>query len=133
MPVAEFHFREGQYTEDQIKAMSNAVQQSLIEVLKIPSDDFFQLIFEMPEGRFLHTRSFLGLNYSKDLIVLRVTFIQGRPREVIAALHKELNSRIVAATGIAPDDLMTLFCELPGENGSFGRGESQRAGAIKQA
>jgi Tautomerase enzyme len=75
----------------------------------------------------VHTPSFLGLHYSDDLIVLEITFIAGRPKETRLALLKELNERVVDATGISPDDLMILLYELPGENISFGRGLAQRA------
>ncbi|PYM81458.1 MAG: tautomerase family protein, partial [Candidatus Rokuibacteriota bacterium] len=44
-------------------------------------DDFFQIIHVLPPTQFLHTRSFLGLNYSDDLILLEITFISGRPKE----------------------------------------------------
>ena len=81
----------------------------------------------LPPRRFVHTPSFLGLTYSEDFILLELTFIAGRPKETRLALLKELNDRIVAATGISPDDLSVLLYELPGENISFGRGLAQRA------
>jgi hypothetical protein len=49
-------------------------------VLRIPPDDFFQIIHILPRSQFLHTPSFLGLKYSDDLIILEVTFISGRPK-----------------------------------------------------
>ena len=52
----------------------------LISALGIPPEDFFQIIHVLPRGRFLHTPSFLGLNYSDDLIILEITFISGRPK-----------------------------------------------------
>jgi len=99
----------------------------LISVLKIPPDDFFQIIHELPRNRFLHTRSFLGMNYSDDLILLEIAFIAGRPKETRLVLLKELNERIVAGAGISPDDLMIQLSEYPGENFSFGQGLAQRA------
>jgi hypothetical protein len=127
MPLAKIHILEGQYDEQRLGKLSQAVQQSLIGVLKIPPDDFFQIIHELPRRRFLHTPSFLGLKYSDDFIVLELTFIAGRPKETRLALLKELNARIVAGTGISPDDLMIQFIEVPGENISFGQGLAQRA------
>jgi hypothetical protein len=57
------------------------VQNGLISALGIPPEDFFQIIHVLPRGRFLHTPSFLGLDYSDDLIILEITFISGRPKE----------------------------------------------------
>src|SRR5258707_8308067 len=52
--------------------VSKAVQDALMSVLKIPSDDFFQIIHELPRNRFLHTPSFVGMKYSDDFILLEV-------------------------------------------------------------
>ena len=133
MPLAKIHFLEGRYDERRLGKLSQAVQEALIGVLKIPSDDFFQIIHELPRKRFLHTPSFLGLKYSDDFIVLELSFIAGRPKETRLALLKELNARIAAGTGISPDDLMIQMVELPGENISFGQGLAQRAFVSKTA
>jgi hypothetical protein len=45
----------------------------------VPPEDFYQLIFELPKNRLLHTPSFVGMHYTDDLIILDLTFIQGRP------------------------------------------------------
>ena len=127
MPLAKIHVLEGRYDEQRLANVSTAIQEALISVLKIPSDDFFQIIDELPRNRFLHTPSFLGMKYSDDFIVLEVAFISGRPKEIRLALLKELNARIVARAGISPDDLMIQLVEGPGENFSFGQGSAQRA------
>jgi hypothetical protein len=127
MPVAKIHVLEGQYDEARLGKVSSAVQNGLISALGIPPDDFFQIIHTLPRGRFPHTQSFLGLNYSDGLILLEITFISGRPREKRLGLLKALNDEVVAAAGISPDDLMITVYEVPGENISFGRGLAQRA------
>jgi hypothetical protein len=127
MPVAKIHVMEGQYDEPRLGRVSGAVQDSLRGILKIPPDDFYQIIHVLPKNRFLHTPSFLGLKYSDELILLEVTFISGRPKETRLALLKEINDRVVAAAGISPDDLLIMLYEIPGENVSFGQGLAQRA------
>ena len=127
MPVAKIHVLEGRYDERRLANVSKAVQEALISILKIPADDFFQIILELPRNRFLHTPSFLGMNYSDDFIFVELAFISGRPKETRLALLQELNARIVAGTGISPDDLMIQLSEAPGENFSFGQGLAQRA------
>jgi hypothetical protein len=127
MPLAKIHVREGQYDEARMNGVSAAIQKALINVLKVPSDDFFQIIHVLPRSRFRHTPSFLGLKYSDDLIVLELTFISGRPKDTRLALLKELNERITGRAGTSPDDLMIQLYELPGENISFGQGLAQRA------
>src|ERR1700682_5178716 len=132
MPLAKIHVLEGRYDERRLTSVSRAVQEALIGILKIPPDDFFQIIYVLPRNRFLHTPSFLGLKYSDDFILVELAFIAGRPRETRLALLKELNARIVAGAGVSPDDLMIQLSELPGENFSFGQGLAQRA-SVSQA
>ena len=133
MPLAKIHVAQGRYDEARLVKVSSAIQDALMNTLKVPPEDFFQLIFELPPKRFLHTPAFVGLHYSDDLIVLDVTFIQGRPEETRLALLKDINTRVSAAARISPDDLMITFYEVPGENISFGQGEAQRANAVVHA
>ena len=127
MPLAKIHVLQGQYDEARLGRVSSAVQNGLISALGIPPEDFFQVIHILPRSQFLHTPSFLGLNYSADLILLEVTFISGRPQEKRLRLLKALNDSVVSAAGISPDDLLIVLYETPGENISFGRGLAQRA------
>ena len=133
MPLAKIHVVEGRYDQARITKISGAIQAALMNTLGVPAEDFFQLIFELPKSRFLHTPSFVGMHYTDDLIILDVSFIQGRPKEKRAALLKDLNTRVAAAAGISPDDMMITFYEIPGENISFGQGEAQRANAVVAA
>jgi 4-oxalocrotonate tautomerase len=127
MPVAKIHVLEGRYDEARLGRVSTAVQQGLISALGIPPDDFFQIIHVLPTTQFRHTRSFLELTYSDDLILLEITFIAGRPKEKRLGQLKALNDAVVTAAKISPDDLLITLSETPGENVSFGRGLAQRA------
>jgi hypothetical protein len=133
MPLAKIYVLEGRYDESRIAKISSAIQSALMNTLRVPSEDFFQLIFKLPKNRFLHTPSFVGMHYSDGLIILEIAFIQGRPKETRLALLKDINARVTAAAGISPDDMMIALYELPGENISFGQGEAQRANAIARA
>src|SRR6266478_697990 len=118
MPLAKVHVLEGQYDKARLGKMSEAIQKTLIEVLGIPPDDFFQIHHVLPRDRCLHTPAFLGQKYSDDMILLELTFITGRPKETRLALLKSLNERIVAAVQISPADLVVMLYEIAGENAS---------------
>jgi hypothetical protein len=130
MPLAKIHVLEGRYDSDRIAKASDAIQAALMNTLRVPADDFYQLIFELPKNRFLHTSSFVGMHYTDDLIILDITFIKGRPKETRLALLKDINVRVAAAAGLSPDDILISLHELPGKNISFGQGEAQRAKAV---
>ena len=127
MPLATVHVLEGQYDKARLGNLSEAIQNALIEVLGVPTDDFFQIHHILPRDRYRHTPEFLGQEYSDDMILLELTFMTGRPKETRLALLKALNEKIVAAVKISPADLVVLLYEVAGENISFGSGLAQRA------
>ena len=133
MPLAKIHVLEGRYDQNRIAKVSGAIQSALMNTLRVPAEDFYQLIFELPKNGFLHTPSFVGMHYTDDLIILDLTFIQGRPKETRLALLKDINMRVAAAADVSPDDMMINLYEIPGENISFGQGEAQRAQAVAPA
>jgi hypothetical protein len=129
MPFAKIHVLETRYDEARLDRVSNAIQQTLRAELGTLPDELFHIIYLLQPVQFRHTRSFLGLSYSDDLIWLELTLITGRvAKEKRLGLLKALNDRIVDAAHISPDDLLVTFFETAGENISFGRGLAQRAG-----
>src|SRR5262249_52210883 len=63
-------------TTRRMAKVSAAIQAALMNTFRVPPEDFYQLIFELPKSRFLHTPSFVGMHYSDDLIALDLTFIK---------------------------------------------------------
>jgi hypothetical protein len=107
MPFVKIHVLEGRYDEARLDSVSNAIQQALRAELGTAPDELFQIIHLLQPAQFRHTRSFLGLNYSEDLIWLELTLIAGRlAKEKRLGLLKALNDRIVDAAQISPDDLL---------------------------
>ena len=51
MPLAKIHILEGRYDEARLAKVSAAVQSALMNTLRVPREDFYQLIFEMPKNR----------------------------------------------------------------------------------
>jgi hypothetical protein len=127
MPVAKIHVHESAFTDERLEKIGLAIQAALEETLKIPAEDYFRIYHLLPKGRFVHTPAFLGCSYSNELVLLEITFIVSRPKEVRLALLQALNRHIVKAAGISPDDLVVLIYEVAGENISFGKGLAQRA------
>ena len=78
MPLAKIHTRRRSLRRSELAKVSSAIQAALMNTLRVPPEDFYQLIFEFPKQRFLHTPSFVGMHYTDDLIILDLTFIAGR-------------------------------------------------------
>ncbi len=65
MPLAKINVLEGQYDEARMNGVSAAILEALINILKVPPYDFYQIIHVLPRSRFRHTSSFLGLKYHR--------------------------------------------------------------------
>ncbi|HEV2624649.1 MAG TPA: hypothetical protein VGV62_05975 [Xanthobacteraceae bacterium] len=50
MPLAKIHVVEGRYDETRIAQVSGAIQAALMNTLRVPPEDFYQLIFEFPKN-----------------------------------------------------------------------------------
>jgi phenylpyruvate tautomerase PptA (4-oxalocrotonate tautomerase family) len=127
MPVVKIYVHEGRYDEAGLAKLGYAVQAALEDVLEIPPEDYFRVFHVLPSNRYVHTPGFLGLTYTRNLILLEITFIAGRNSDSRLTLLKVINERVVSALGISPDDIAILVYETAGENISFGRGQAQRA------
>jgi phenylpyruvate tautomerase PptA (4-oxalocrotonate tautomerase family) len=128
MPLVTINPKRGRSAAAK-RAMADAVHDALVEKLGIPASDRFQLIREYDGDDFIHADAHLDLSYSADLVILEVSFIEGRPDEVKKALLRDLSERLTTSTDLRPDDLFVVLHEVGRASVSFGKGLAQRAGA----
>jgi len=57
------------------------VYTAMVEILKEPKDDRFQVIMEHDEVNFIYDPNFFGITRSKDLIFVQLTLAEGRTLE----------------------------------------------------
>lgn len=126
MPLVIINLKKGRSPAIK-RAMADAVHAALVAKLGIPVTDRFQLIREYDGEDFIHADAHLDLTYSADLVMLEITFVEGRSDEVKKELLRDLNDRLVASAGIRPDDLFVTFHDVGRANVSFGKGLAQRA------
>src|SRR5258705_1401646 len=110
MPLAKIHIRKGRRAEEK-RAITDAVQASLIATLDIPEQDRFQLIEEYEDDHFIHTDAFLGLTYTRDLLMIEIALTEGRSDALKQALLADLNQRLVETADVRPDDVVVLIYE----------------------
>ncbi len=126
MPLVTINLRKGRPAAIK-RAMADAVHAALVAHLGIPETDRFQLIREYEDDDFIHADAHLDLTYSADLVMLEISFVEGRSDEIKKALLRDLSERFVASAGLRPDDLMVTLHDVGRANVSFGKGLAQRA------
>ena len=126
MPLMKTHLRTGRTAEEK-QAIGDAVQAALVDVLGIPNDDLYQLFSEYGDADFRHTDGYLGLTYSDQLLIIELSFIEGRSEEMKKELLQAINANIVGTGAVGADDVFVLITEVGRANVSFGQGLAQRA------
>src|SRR6516225_9749027 len=129
----QIHVVEGRYDEARITKISGAIQAALMNTLRVPAEDFYQLIFELPKSRFLHTPSFVGMHYNRRSDHSRSYF---HPRavkgNVACPFERHQHTRCRGGCRLAGRHI-DFAVRVAGENISFGQGEAQRAKAVTPA
>src|SRR5258708_39892519 len=109
MPLVKIHVVKGRYDQARIAKVSSAIQSALISTLRVPPEDFYQLIFELPKNRFLHTPAFVGVHYTGALIIRDPPVILVRPAEMRLGCLETANTPIATAGTQAAIGTNTIY------------------------
>jgi 4-oxalocrotonate tautomerase len=125
MPLARIDLIKGK--PDQYRqAIGDAVYQALLSI-GVPADDRFQIITEHEPANFIFAASYLGVEHTDDLVMIQITFNEGRTTAQKQALYRAIAEGIHSATGLAMGDVFVSLVEVKRENWSFGNGVAQYA------
>ncbi|HEY4249739.1 MAG TPA: tautomerase family protein [Roseomonas sp.] len=120
MPLARIDLLKGKDAAYR-QAIGRVVYEAMIGV-GVPEQDRFQIIHEHDAENFLFDPTYLGMQRSQDLIMIQITWNDGRSVDQKKTLYKSILDGLVAAIGIRPDDLLINLIEVRKENWSFGNG-----------
>jgi phenylpyruvate tautomerase PptA (4-oxalocrotonate tautomerase family) len=126
MPLVTVNLLKGRSADDK-DSIATSIQAALVSTLGVPEEDRYQLFNEYDGENFRHTSGYLGLTYTDQLLIIEITFLEGRDDEVKKSLLAEINRNLVAAGVVGADDLFVLITEIGRANVSFGKGLAQRA------
>ena len=126
MPFVRISLLKGKSPEH-IRAIADGVHQGLIEAYKIPPDDRFQVVQQHERDEFIYDPDYLGIHRTDDLIIIQITFNEGRTTEQKKALYKAIAEGLQAAVGLRLEDVLINLVEVKKENWSFGNGVAQYA------
>ena len=126
MPLVRVDLIEGK-PADFRQAVGNIIYQQLVEMLKVPADDRFQVIAEHKAQNFIFDPSYLAISRTADCIFIQITLNEGRALEVKQAFYKALADTLDSQLGVRREDVFINLVEVPKVNWSFGNGEAQYA------
>ena len=93
----------------------------------VPEKDRFQIVAEHDADDFLFDPNYLGIARTQNLVIIQITWNEGRTVEQKKVLYKAIADGLAKAPGIRPEDVFINLIEVKRENWSFGNGSAQYA------
>jgi Tautomerase enzyme len=123
MPHLRFDLIEGR-PESDIRKILDVTHEVLLETLKVPKRDRYQVVHEHKRSRMIIEDTGLGFARSDQIVLLQVTS-RPRDREMKQAFYRLLVERLTSNCGISPHDVVVNFVTNADEDWSFGAGRAQ--------
>ncbi len=123
MPLLRFDLVEGR-TDAELKTLLDAAHEAMLESLKVPARDRYQIVHEHKASRMIIEDTGLDIPRTEKIVMLQVT---SRPRseEAKTAFYRLLTEKLEAGCGIKPTDVMVNFVINSDADWSFGHGRAQ--------
>jgi 4-oxalocrotonate tautomerase len=126
MPLARIDVPRGR-TAAFRRIVGDVVYESMLDTLKVPANDRFQVISEHDAQDLLLDRSYLGVQRSSACIVIHVTLNEGRSVDQKREFYRKVADGLHERAGMRREDVLISLVEVNKENWSFGNGEAQYA------
>lgn len=123
MPLVRVDMLEGR-SPDEIKALLDATQRTVVAAFKVPQRDRYQVVHEHPASHFIVEDTGLGIARTRNCVFFYVT-TRGRDREAKEKFYNLLCRELEAKCGIAPSDVVVTIVTNTDEDWSFGNRRAQ--------
>jgi 4-oxalocrotonate tautomerase len=111
-----------------IRIVSDAIYSAMVQVADVPLHDKFQIFSRhAPDDIIYPEDGYLGLTYTRDLIIIQITWVSGRSTEVKKRFFHQVADEIHAKGGVRKEDVWISLVDTRREDWSFGNGEMQYA------
>ena len=127
MPLARIDLSKDAPPE-RVRVVSEAIYHAMVEVANVPPNDKFQVITRhAPDEIIYPEEGYLGLNYTRDLIIIQVTWVSGRSIDVKKKFFRLIADEIHEKAHVRKEDIWINLVDTAREDWSFGSGEMQYA------
>ena len=107
--------------------IGDVVYDAMTATLNVPADDRFQIITEHGDGDLVVSATYLGIERTRDAVLIQLTLNEGRTVEKKQAFYKAVADGLNERLGLRREDVFINLVEVKKENWSFGNGEAQYA------
>jgi 4-oxalocrotonate tautomerase len=125
MPLVRIDLRKGRNAAYR-QEIGRVVYEAMVNV-GVPEKDRFQIIAEHEGDSFIFDPSYLGIERTHDLVIIQITWNEGRTVEQKKTLYKAIAEGLSQSLDIRTEDVFVNLVEVKKENWSFGKGIAQYA------
>jgi 4-oxalocrotonate tautomerase len=126
MPFARIDLVQGKSAEYR-RTIAEMVYEAMVDILKAPENDRFQVIAEHPPENHIAAESYLGIAHTRDCVFIQLTLNTGRTVEQKKGFYKAVADGLHERLGLRREDVVIHLVEVAKENWSFGNGEAPYA------
>ncbi len=108
-------------------AVADGVHAALVEAIKIPADDRFQIVAAHPAGGLVADPGYMGIARGGGFLSVQVFFRRGRTDDLKRALYAAIVRNLKRDAGVRPEDVLIVLTENDLADWSFGNGIAQYA------
>ena len=126
MPLARIDLVAGKSAEYR-RTIGDVIYDAMIETLKAPKDDRFQIFTEHAPDCQVADENYLGVRRTKDCVIIQMFLNQGRTVDQKKQFYKAVADGLHKRLGLRREDVFIGLVEVAKENWSFGNGEAQYA------
>ena len=91
----------------------------------VPVNDRFVIVSEHEADNFQFDETYLGIARNDDLVIIQITWNEGRTVEQKKALYKAIAEGLAISPGVRPENVFINLVEVKKENWSYGHGIAQ--------
>jgi 4-oxalocrotonate tautomerase len=124
MPLVRISVSD-QLSAEKRMLLPHAVYDAMRHAIAIPEGDLFVTLNTHAEGEFVYDTTFMGVQRTKNFVLIHITLRRGRATETKQTLFREIARLVQERAQIAPDDVMVVLSENDSSDWSFGKGEAQ--------
>lgn len=114
MPMTKIYLRTGSSAEHR-QAISDAIHETLVEVLGIPEDDKYHIFHELEDDYLITAAVAFGLERRREAIFIQPYF-GARPVEVLQELYRTMVANLAKRAGLESRDIYINIVESPSAN-----------------
>jgi 4-oxalocrotonate tautomerase len=125
MPLARIDINRDASPE-LVRVVSEAIYRAMVEIAAVPVHDKFQVITRHTADEIIFPKEgYLGLTYTRDLIIIQITWVRGRSTEVKKRFFRQIAEEIHTLGGVRKEDVWIQLVDTGREDWSFGNGDMQ--------